>query len=454
MFRVCFPLVLGMSATTVMEFTDRLFLANYSIDAISAASPAGISALLFMSFFGGIGAYNSIFIAQYTGTGERKMIGAVLWQSIYFCLFAGFALLLISFFVGRPLFHLAGHSPEIQELEEAYFNILCRGAIFHVAAQTLAGFFTGRGITRPVMLFSILGMVVNIPLDYALIYGAWGFPELGIQGAALATVVSWCVTAILLVRLIFTRRNNMLFHIRSSFGFNGTLFLRLMKFGIPGALQFSLDILAFTFFILLVGRIGKLDLAATNIVIAINSIAFMPAIGVSQGVSVLVGQALGRGQPEQATHITWSSAHMLLVYVSIIDLLFIFAPDHILTLFTLSNQAGAEYASLVETGTSLLRIISVYLILDALYMIFSGVLKGAGDTRFIMFCIGNAALFCMILPVYIGIEYFDFTIKQAWLCVLLFIAVLFAIVSFRYKQGKWQKMLVISPDGIPKRQQQ
>ncbi len=442
-FHVCFPLVIGMSATTVMEFTDRLFLANYSLDAIAAASPAGISAFLFMSFFGGVGAYSSVFIAQYLGAGERKKIGAVLWQSIYFCLFSGCILILISFFAGNPLFRMAGHSPEVRVLEEIYFNILCRGAIFHVAAQTLAGFFTGRGVTRPVMLFNILGMAVNIPLDYALIYGVWGFPELGITGAALATVASWCVTTLLLASIIFTRKNNDTFHIFKSYPFDKEIFLRLMKFGIPGALQFSLDILAFTIFVLLVGRIGKIELAATNIVIAINSIAFMPAVGVSQGVSVLVGQALGRKKPDQARHITWSSAHMLLAYIFIIDLLFIFAPDHLLTLFIPPGGGGEEYASLVQIGTSLLQIISVYLLLDALYMIFSGALKGAGDTRFIMLCIGSAALFFMIIPVFVGIEYLNFTIEQAWLCVLAFISVLFLIVSLRYRQGKWQDMLVI-----------
>ncbi len=442
-FRVCFPLVLGMSATTVMEFTDRLFLANYHIDAISAASPAGIAALLFMSFFGGIGAYSSVFISQYMGAGERDKIGIVLWQAIYFTLLAGALLILISIFAGRPIFLLAGHSPEVRELEEIYFNILCRGAIFHVATQTLAGFFTGQGKTKPVMLFSIVGMAVNIPLDYALIYGAWGLPELGIAGAALATVISWCVTTLLMIRLIFTSKNNHTFQLRRNYGFHPSMFLRMMKFGIPGALQFSLDIFAFTIFILLVGRIGKIELAASNIVIAINSIAFMPAIGVSQGISVLVGQALGRRQPDEARRLTWSSIHLLLIYVLVIDLIFIFAPEILLSLFIPADHNGVESTVLLETGRSLLHIIAAYLLLDSLYMVFSGVLKGAGDTRFVMFSIGCAALFFMFLPVYCGIEYFDFSIQQAWMCVVIFIVVLCGIVSWRYRQGKWEKMTVI-----------
>ncbi len=441
--RVCFPLVLGISATTVMEFTDRLFLANYSLNAIAAAAPAGITAFLFMSLFGGIGAYSSVFIAQYIGSGKPDKVGLVLWQSIYFCLFSGIILVLISFLAGKPIFEFAGHSQEIQALEEVYFSILCRGAIFHVTAQTLSGFFTGRGHTKPVMYFTILGMSVNIPLDYALIFGAWGFPEMGIKGAAIATVVGWLITSVCLAILIFTRRNIHLFKLYERVNFDLKIFLRLMKYGIPGALQFSLDILAFTIFILMVGRIGKLELAVTNIVIAINSVAFMPAMGVSHGISSLVGQALGKKDPDLARHFTWSSAHLLLVYILVIDLFFIFTPQQLLALFIPPEIRGEEYLALQSMGVSLLRIVSIYLLFDALYMVFSGTLKGAGDTRFIMYSVGGATLLCMIMPLYIGIEYLHFSVLEAWLCVLGFILSLFTIVSLRYKKGKWKKMLVI-----------
>lgn len=444
--RVCFPLVIGMSTTSIMEFTDRLFLARYSLEAISAASPAGITAFLFLSFFGGIGAYSSIFIAQYYGAGRKDNIGIVLWQSLYFCLFAAAILIFISYYAGGTIFQLAGHSPEIRELEEIYFNLLCRGGVFHVASQTLSGFFTGRGITKPVMLFHFIGMAINIPLDYALINGFNIFPEMGIQGAAIATVFSWGVTTILLIGFIFTEKHIKEFRLLKNTSFNRHLFMRLLKFGVPGTLQFSLDILAFTVFILLVGRIGKVELAATNIVIAINSIAFMPAIGVSQGVSVLVGQALGRGSSDLARHYTWSSAHLLLIYILVIDLVFIFFPETLLTFFIPAEAHTAQYESLTGMGASLLRIVSIYLLFDALYMVFSGTLKGAGDTRFLMYTIGAASLFCMIFPLYVGIEVLSFSIQEAWLCVLFFIITLFTIVTLRYKQGKWKKMLVIEQE--------
>lgn len=442
-FRVCFPLVLSMSATTVMEFTDRVFLSNYSVDAISAVAPAGITAYLFMAFLGGIAGYAQVFIAQYWGAGKNNRIGSTLWQAIYFSIFAGLIFLLISWFAAKPIFSWAGHPEEIIALELVYFNILCRGAFLHVLMNALSAFFTGRGITRPVMLFHIIGMLVNIPLNYALIFGRFGFPELGVQGAALATVAAWLLITLLLALFTFTPINIKRYSLSATWKFDGGLFLRLMKFGIPGSLQFTLDILAFTIFILLVGRIGKLELAATNIVISINALAFMPSMGVSHGVSALVGQALGRGKPRQARAVAWSSMHLLLIYIFCVDVAFIFFPEALLALFIPQGQQVTEYQEIIRIGIPLLRIVSIYLLFDAMYMVFSAVLKGAGDTRFIMWCVGSASLFLMILPLYVGINYLDFSIEQAWYCVLLFIGSLFLVSTARYRQGKWQNMLVI-----------
>lgn len=442
-FAVCFPLVMGMSATTVMEFTDRVFLSNYSLEAISAATPAGLSAYLFMAFFGGIGSYCGVFIAQYIGAGQPKKIGSVLWQGLYFCLLSGIFFLFISLFVTQPLFKIVGHAPEVRELEVIYFNILCRGAILHVAAQTLFAFFSGRGLTRPIMIVSIIGMAVNIPLDYVLIYGYGIFPEMGIAGAGIATILSTGITVLILLFLVFNKKHDLRFGVISNRSYDHTLFTRLLRFGVPGSMQFSLDIMAFTFFILMVGRIGSTELAATNIVMSINAIAFMPSMGVSLGVSVLVGQALGRKKKAQAGFATWSAIHLLLAYIFVIDMLFIFAPETIIELFIPGGEAHEDYRPVIEMAAKLMRIVACYLFLDALYMIFTGALKGAGDTRFIMWSVGIASVFCLILPLFIGIEYFGRGIYFSWGCVLFFIVSLFSLSAYRYARGKWRGMLVI-----------
>jgi len=440
---VCLPLVLSMSAATLMTFTDRVFLANYSLNAISAALPASITSYLFVAFFGGVGGYAGVFIAQYTGRGSHLKVGKVLWQGIYFTLASGIFFWLLALFATEPIFSLAGHSEEVQELERIYFSLLCNGAIFSVATVTLSTFFTGRGLTRPVMLITFFAVAINIPLDYALIFGYGIIPELGIKGAAIATVTAWIIEVVFLVVLIFTRIHNHLYGVFTGYQFDRAIFTRLMLFGIPGSLQFTLDILAFTLFVLIVGRIGTLELAATNIVISINSLAFMPSMGISQGVSVLVGQALGRKKPKQAVSFVWSATQLLAVYIICIDLLFIFAPEFVLAPFISEQQTIADQIVILDLCKRLLHIISAYLLFDGLYMVFSGALRGAGDTRFMMWAIALISLTCFVLPVFIGVQFFKMTIISAWLLVMLFIFLLFIISGWRYRSGTWKKMLVI-----------
>jgi MATE family multidrug resistance protein len=350
-------------------------------------------------------------------------------------------------FIAPALFSLSGHPPEVQRLEVIYFSILCAGAGLNVAAAALACFFSGRGYTRPVMAVSFLGMLFNIPLDYALINGLWVFPELGITGAGLATVASWGLMTFAYILLIFTRKNIARYNLWQNRGIDRDLFVRLLRFGVPGSLQFCLDVFAFTFFILMVGRIGTNELAATNIVFSINSLAFMPAMGFSMGVSTLTGQALGRNQPADAVRAASSSIHLLLIYIVLLDLVFIFAPQWLLSIFLTADRSDPASQEILRLGTILLRIVAGYVVIDALYMVYSGVLKGAGDTKYLMLVIGSLSLLCMVLPVAVGILWFGAGLLFAWGCVVLFIIALFLMSWWRYRGGKWKTMRVI--ESIP-----
>jgi MATE family multidrug resistance protein len=442
LFSVSLPLVLSMAATTVMEFTDRVFLSNYAIDAIAAALPAGIAAFLILTFFTGVTTYLNVFVAQYTGAGSSRRIGPCIWQGIYFSIIAAVILVGLSF-AAHPIFQLGGHPPEVQKLERIYFRVLCLGGGFNVLGTCLAGFFTGRGKTRPVMLINMIGMAFNIPLDYALINGIWFFPEMGIQGAGIATVCSWALIALLYAWLIFDRSNERRYGMLSGRAFDGELFWRIIRKGVPAALQFTMDVLAFTFFVFWVGRLGKIELAVSNIALSIESIAFMPAFGFSMGLSTLVGQSLGRNDVEGALRFTRQTITILLAYTLLLDALFILAPQWIISIFVIAERGTASYRQLLEMGAGVLRIMALFICFDAMYFTFIGVLKGAGDTRFIMWSIGLATLIVMVLPLTIIVEYTEWGLFASWIVLTLYVITLFAISFLRFRQGKWKTIRVI-----------
>ncbi len=439
---VSLPLVLSMGSTTVMEFTDRVFLGNHSLEALAAATPAGITSFLFASFFLGVAGYVNVFIAQYTGSGSKEGVGASLWQGIYFTILGAVFMSMLAIFA-VPIFAFIGHDPHIQQLEVPYFRILCLGAGVSLTGATLSSFYSGRGLTRIVMFVHIAGTLFNIPLDYALINGKWIFPELGIQGAAVATVSCWIFITSTFAALIFRRKNIKEFHLFDKRAFNKELFMRLMKYGVPGGVQLFLDILVFTFFILMIGRLGKTELAVTNLVLSINGLSYMPMWGFSVGVSTLVGQAMGRKRPADAAIAAKSTVHIALVYVSSLILIFILKPEPLINIFLSDNLSLAEKEPLMQMGIKLMKFVSLYLLFDALIIIYTGVLKGAGDSQFIMTSIISVSVTCLFIPLWFGMQHFGMGLYFAWSCITVYLIVLFIIVITRYHRGRWKEITIL-----------
>jgi len=439
---ISLPLVASMGSITLMQFTDRMFLANYSLNAIAAALPAGIASFTAIAFFMGVANYTNAFVAQYTGARALRRVGASLWQGIYFSLMAG--VFLASLCLISPwLFDLIGHSPGIRILEVRYFNILTLGAGLVIVGSAMACFYTGRGLTRIVMLVHVAGAVINIPLDYCLINGIGPFPELGITGAAIATVTAYGTIVAMLAALVFNKENRRDFATWKARSFDPELFGRLMRYGLPSGFQFFLEIFGFTFFIQMLGRLGDLELAASNIVLSIESLSFLPMVGFHIGNATLVGQAVGKGCPEEGVYATTSSLHITLTYMMLVAALFVLAPKPLLSLFKASHYTSEHYAEIMHLGVILLRFVAVFCFFDALNLIFSAAIKGAGDTRFIMWTIGALSLGVMIVPVYVAVEFIGAGIYTAWTLATFYVCALGIAFMLRYRQGKWKKMRVI-----------
>ncbi|MGE4290973.1 MAG: MATE family efflux transporter [Desulfovibrio sp.] len=443
------PLVMSMISNTVMQFTDRIFLSNYSLEAIAASMPASIASFLFLAFFMGVGEYVSVFVAQYVGAGRMERVGASLWQGIWFCLPTWGVLILLGL-AGNAIFSLSGHPQEILAMEVTYFRILSLGSGFAVLSAVLSCFYSGRGMTKAVMIVNTLGAVVNIPLDYMLIYGVGPFPEMGIAGAGLATVIGSALISVLFGVLIFRRSNEAKYKVLSAWRPDWKLFARLMRFGLPGGVQFFVDMFAITFFVFIIGRLGKPELAATNIIISLDLVAFLPCVGFHVATSVLVGQAVGAGKPEQGARATGNAVRISLFYMGGMSLVFLLAPHFLLELFRPLGMDDAAFAPVLEMGTVMLRFVAAYSLLDGVMLMYSGALKGAGDTRFVMWSIAGCSLGIMVLPLYLAVEWLGSGYVVPWALLFMYVLVLSGLFAWRFRKGKWREMRVIEEAyGIP-----
>ena len=439
--RVGMPLVAGMISSTVMQFTDRLFLSHYSVTSIAAAMPSSMMVVVLQLPLVGLCGYVSVIIAHYAGAGKYGEVGRTLWQGLWLAL-AGTIFLAFCCLLAEPLFAWTAHPPAVQLEEVVYFRTLTLGSVFFLASSVISGFYVGLGYTRPVFFANLAGAILNIPLDYMLIFGKWGMPELGIAGAGLATVVGWAFCSIVLGIGVFTKVNDKKYRILRSWGIRKNVFLSLLRFGGPSGINLFMEVAGFTWFILEVGTLGETALAASNIAFSMNSLIFIPMLGLNTAVASLVGQAMGKKKPEEAAKVTMSALHLSLMYMLPLCLFIVVFAGPLMDIFR-TNDPAVDYAPIRATGIVLIHYIAVYSLVDSGNIVFFGALKGAGDTLFVMLILGGAGLCFLVLPI-LALNALEMaTLHNLWAVLTIYVIAMAACAFFRFRNGTWKKMQVI-----------
>ncbi|MEW6264920.1 MAG: MATE family efflux transporter [Thermodesulfobacteriota bacterium] len=435
------PLIISTGAWSVQHFVDRMFLAWYSAEALAASVPAGLLNFSIMCLFLGVAGYVSTFVAQYHGAGRPRRIGPTVWQGLYVSVLGGLFLLALAP-LAEPIFNLVGHDESVRRLEIIYFRILCLGGFPAIAAAAVSGFFAGLGKPWPVMWINLLSMGVNMSLNYLFIFGRGGFPEMGIAGAGLATVLAGTFSLAAFLILIWTPGHNRTYRTLEGWRPEADLFIRLLRYGLPSGVEMFMDLSGFSIFVLLVGRLGTNDLAATNIALNINMLAFLPMLGSGLAVSVLVGRYLGAERPGLAQKSAYSGFHLTLLYMGLVAAAYVLAPRVFVAPFA-AKADPERFAEILDLSVVLLRFVAAYSLFDAMSIIFCSAIKGAGDTRFVMLMLGSVSLGVLILPTYLAVAVFNFGVKACWLAATFYSIVLAFAFYSRFRGGKWRAMRVI-----------
>lgn len=438
---VAYPLILGHMSFTVQTFVDRLFLTWYSAEAVAGAVTSLFTVWSLIALFTGTGEYLTAFIAQYFGARRPERIGPALWQGVYFSLAAGLFVLALAP-LAEPVFALAGHDPQVRTYEVEYARILMAGAFPVVLMATLSTFFAGRGNTVVILSVNVFATAVNLVLDYLWIFGRAGFPRWGVGGAAWATVVSQvagaAVYALLIARPVFRKTYGTL----SGWRFEAPLFLRLLRFGLPTGLQYSLEVGAFALFMMIVGRIGTEALAASGIAFNLNMIVFMPMVGLAVGVSSLVGRYLGAGKPDLAERTVYSAFWGSLLYMSLCGALYVFGAGPLLAPYA----AGADpraFEPVGEIAAVLLRFVALYSIFDMMNLIFAAGLKGAGDTLYPLGLTVALSWAAMLGPAFVACVLLGGGVYVGWSAASAYVILLGLLMVRRFRAGRWKTLRII-----------
>jgi len=438
---VAYPLVLGHMSFTIQTFVNRLFLTWYSPEALAGAVTGLFAVWSVMALCTGTGEYLTTFIAQYLGAGRPERIGPALWQGVYFSIAAGGVVAALSFAAG-PFFDLAGHDPALRAYEVDYARVLMLGAFPVILMATLSTFFAGRGQTQAVLRVNVLATLVNVVLDWLWIFGHAGFPRLGVRGAALGTVVSQALGAAVYVGLILRPEFRRAYRTLAGWRLEPELLRRLVRFGMPTGLQYSAEVLAFALFMIIVGRIGTTELAATGIAFNLNMIVFAPMLGLAVAVSSLVGRYLGAGQPALAERSVHSAVALSLAYMSACGLLYVLGARLLLAPYAVGADPST-FGPIGAIATVLLRFVALYSIFDMLNLVYAAGLRGAGDTLYPLGLTVVLSWVAMLGPALVGCGLLGAGVYFAWTTASAYVVLLGLMLRRRFLAGRWKTMRVI-----------
>jgi len=434
LLKLAAPMILSTSAITLMQIIDAIVLSRHSSEAVAAIGPSGMAVILFQGFLFGTAGYAGTFVAHSHGGGDHRGVRASAWLGIHTALVSGVVALVLAWPVGQ-LFLLAGHHPLVARDEVSYFWICMAGSLFPVLGSALAGWLSGIG--RPVVVtwVTFASLALNALLAYGLVLGEWGLPRLGIAGAALATVAAQLVSATLLLAL-FARSGGLTDRVARRFRW--AQYRHFLALAAPMGLRISVELLAWTLFLVVIGRLGTAELAASSIAFRINGIAFFPALGLGQAAGILVGQARGAGADDDIPAIACQSLVVCEAWMLVMALVFACFPAPLISFFA---GSGPESARIVEAGSLVLKFVAFYCMFDAANIVLGCVLASAGDTRWV----ARAFLVCsgLFLAALWLVSRFCTSLVAEWTLGTLFVFLTAVIWSLRFGAGNWRAIRVL-----------
>jgi multidrug resistance protein, MATE family len=440
--KIAWPLIIANSFWNLQLTIDRVYLGSFSTEALAAAIAVMGVFWVPMALLQQTAAYVTTFVAQFFGARRFNQIGPAVWQSLYVSTIGGLMVLLLIPF-SPWIFGMMGHSERVRLLEIEYFNALCYSALPTAVVATTSGFFTGLGNTKVIMRINCVGLVANVLFDYLLIFGAHGFPALGVAGAGYATALANLLSAVYGLSLVLHSRNEKVYAVLSGWRVQPELMWKTLKFGLPSGLQWALEGLAFTAFMVVIGRMpeGDAGLASSGIAVTVMMLAVLPALGIAQAGSVLVGQFVGEKNADQAVESTWSALEVAWLYIFVIGITFVAFPGVYLSWF--ENKSNPELWAAVQTIVPhLLVFVAIFILFDAMNMVFSFALKGAGDTRFVSLVALVLPWPLMVYPTWYMREW-PGAVYWAWGAASVFIISQSFVFWRRFGGGKWKGMSVI-----------
>ncbi|MCD5416706.1 MATE family efflux transporter [Candidatus Bipolaricaulota bacterium] len=433
--RLAYPVVLGMISITLLNVVDTAMLGRLGADPLAAAGISAVGYFAIVFSLAGIGIGVQTLTARRYGEKKYRQCGEVLNAGLLLALIAGIPFVAASGWIANAIAPLLSHDPLVTELGAVFLFYRFLGAPFLLFNMVYRGFFGGVGKTGQLMISAILVTVINILLNYLLIFGHGGFPKMGIAGAAIASTIATGIGTVYFLLVSLSRSYRVQFRPYRSLTRSFFWFSPIVRLSLPVIGQRMIGNGSFFAFFSIVARIGTLELAASSIIRSVIGLSIMPAIGIGVAAAALVGQNMGAKSAEQAEGLAWEGAKLAVYLMAAVGLLLIVFPRAIFSIYTADP-------AVIALGRIPLILLGMTQAFGGVALVIGQALQGAGNTRYVMLVeLFVCSLLYLPLAYLLGLH-LQLGIIGAWTGEFVYWLAIALLVGWKFKRGTWKKIRV------------
>lgn len=442
--RLAAPLMMTNAVQAVLNLTDTWFIGRISTTAVAAMSAIYWIMSCAVLLLSGVGLAVQTFVSQASGSGRRARASQAFWNALWASaatLPAFWLLAQLGAGLLRP-FHL---SAEVQDLAQQYWEPRMYGAVLGCMGWAVTGFFNGIGATRVSLVIVLCITVTNVLFNALFVLVL----QHGIAGAAWGTNVAQALGLALGLWLLLRGRFAAAYRTHLTWRPRWQIIRQQLRIGVPIGVMYGADVLGVALFQLMVGQVGQVPAAATQIVISLTSLAYMPTLGIATAGTTLVGQAIGAGDRAWAARLGARVILLCVLMMVSVALCLLVAGPLVIPWFAASGDAGA--AQTIALALTLLWPAAAYQAFDGLYFGSSFCLRAAGDTRipaltalllsWLLFVpLAHTLIFSAGAGWIAGLPQAGLGALGGWLALMTYATLLGSAMFLRWRSGRWRLM--------------
>jgi multidrug resistance protein, MATE family len=425
------PIMLGILINQINFATNTYFLDKYGTNELAANGVASIYYMVFTMMIVGLCSGVQILLSRRAGEENRTAIGEIISAALKIGLLLSTLSVLVSLLFAPTLFKQQLHNPDLQALATTFITVRIWGLPFFFLQQLFVQFLISIGKSQYILLCMLLATAVNILGDYALIFGKFGFPALGIQGAAIASIASEVAFVLLAAIIFIVHRYGNIYFIKFFRTFDKKLSIAILKVAAPVMMQYFFSIASWELFYIYVEHLGAQELAISQILRSVFGTAGASSWALASSCNATVSNVIGQGRLQDVTTVVKRSAILSVSIATIAGLALFLFRTQFLGIYT--NNVALQSAALAP----LIVVIISNILLAAGTVVFNAV-AGTGNTTVSM-SIEFAAVTVYIVYIYLVIERARMNLSWAWGSEFVYWFFLLIVSATYLKFGNWQK---------------